>query len=137
MASGTAALEAEVERLKTARAEDADLAAEMLVRVAEAERLRMAAQTRVSELEAALVEARRAAASAQARFEGMRPTMSTALELIEELERREEMAGSLRTRTIQQVRTVLQGQGRTAPPPAEPRLDDGWGFGPDEKQGGK
>jgi chromosome segregation ATPase len=119
-------LEAEIERLKAARAEDADLAAEMLVRIAEAERQRMAAQARCAELEAEVAQTRDRAAAAEARFEGNRMTMASAVAMLDELERREEMAASIRTRSIAQARAALLGQGRTAPPPAESSFDAGW-----------
>jgi hypothetical protein len=128
MPDRTASLEAEVERLKAARAEDADVTAEMLVRVAEAERLRLAAQSRATTLEAELVEARQLKVAAEARVQGTRSQMAAALELIEELERREEMAASLRTRTIAQTRSALQGLGRTAPSPPETSFDEAWGL---------
>jgi len=119
-------LEAEIEGLKAARAEDGDVMAAMLVRLAEAERLRAAAQGRCAEVEAQLGEMRQRAAAAEARLEGTRTTMHSALAMLDELERREEMAGALRTRTLGQARAALQGQGRTAPPPPESSFDSGW-----------
>jgi hypothetical protein len=128
MVDRTASLEAEVERLRVARAEDADVTAGMLVRIAEGERLRLAAQARATALEAELVQARQLKVAAEARVEGTRAQMAAALELIEELERREEMAASLRARTIEQARRTLQGLGRTAPPPPETSFDQAWGL---------
>jgi hypothetical protein len=119
-------LEAEIERLKAARAEDADVTAAMLVRMAEAERTRLAAQTRCSELEAELVQMRQRAAAAEARFEGTRMTMTSVVGMLDELERRDEMAASIRSRTFAQARAALQGQGRTAPPPPESSFDAAW-----------
>jgi hypothetical protein len=119
-------LEAEVERLRAARAEDADVTAAMLVRIAEAERLRVAAQARCGELEVELARMRQQVAAAEARLAGTRTTMASALGMLEELERREEIAASIRTRTLGQARAALQGQGRTAPPPPESSFDAGW-----------
>jgi len=123
-------LEGEIERLKIARAEDADVTAAMLVRLAETERLRVAAQKRCSDLEAELGQMRQRAAAAEARLEGTRMTMTSAVTMLEELERREEMAGSIRTRTLSQARATLKGQGQTAPPPPESPFDAAWELPP-------
>ncbi|HEY5145958.1 MAG TPA: hypothetical protein VII82_04295 [Polyangiaceae bacterium] len=130
-----ASLEAEVERLRSELANDADDTAGMLVRIAESERLRVSvhamaleagaragaletelerASQRVKDLEAELDGLRQQWSLAEARLSASRKAMQAALESMEELERREEMAASIRSRTIRDALQSLRGD--TIPP---------------------
>jgi hypothetical protein len=127
-------LEAEVERLRGELANDADDTAGMLVRIAESERRHVTAHTlaidasaRASALEAELAKAnermqelelelailRQQWSLSEGRLGAAREAMDGALGLVEELERREEMAASIRTRTIRDALRALRGD---APP---------------------
>jgi chromosome segregation ATPase len=130
-----ASLEAELDRIRAERASEADEAAGMLVQIAESDRMRAAAQTkataaseraealradldhashRISELEAEVDALRQQWAQSEARLSEAQETMSSALGLLEAMERREEMASSLRARAL---RDAVQALGRSMPPP--------------------
>jgi len=127
-------LEAEVERLRGELANDADDTAGMLVRIAESERRHVTAHAlaidareratvleaelanaheRMRELELELAGLREQWSLAEARLGAAREAIGGALGLVEELERREEMAASIRTRTIRDTLGALRGD---APP---------------------
>ncbi|HLK38349.1 MAG TPA: hypothetical protein VKU41_16415 [Polyangiaceae bacterium] len=101
-------LVAENARLKRERAEDADEIAQMLVRLAEAERALLDA-------EAARDEALRQAAASEERLAAALHAMAAARELLDELQRREEIATGLRMRAIEETRQAVAGE-----PEAEP-----------------
>jgi hypothetical protein len=127
-----ASLQAEVERLRAERESDADETAGMLVQIAESERMRAAAQSqaviaservgalqsdlaaaiaRVGTLEVEVAGLREQWSLAEARLSGARETIATALTLLEEMQRREEMASSMRARS---VRDTVRALGRAA-----------------------
>ncbi len=127
-----ATLQAEVERLRAERETDADETAGMLVQIAESDRMRAAALSeamvageRVGALAADLDEARLRVEALEAEVAGLREqwslsearlctareTISAALTLLEEMDRREELAASMRTRTM---RDTLRALGRAA-----------------------
>jgi chromosome segregation ATPase len=134
-----AALEAEVERLKNERANDADETAGMLVQIAQSERMRAAAvsradhaddlvtalqneiesaRERVTELEGELARAQREAANAAARLAAAQKALAGAGTLLGDLERREELAASARARTLREAMRVLgSGAAETGGPP--------------------
>jgi hypothetical protein len=130
-----ATLQAEVERLRAERETDADETAGMLVMIAESERMRAAAQSqavvageRVGALESDLEEARSRVDALEVEVAGLREhwslaekrlseareTITAALGLLEEMERREEMVASMRARS---VRDTLRALGRAAHDP--------------------
>ena len=123
-------LEAEVERLRIERESDADEAAGMLVQIAQSERMRVAAQSqaeeageragalqadldqameRIDELEIELAGLRQQWVASEARLNAAHETMSAALGLLEDLERREEMTASMRARSIRDTLRALGG----------------------------
>ncbi len=125
-----ATLQAEVQRLRAERETDADETAEMLVQLAESDRMRAAAlseatvaEERVGALQSDLHEARQRVevlevevaglreqwSLSEARLRSARQTIAGALSLLEDMERREEMAASLRARG---VRDALRALGR-------------------------
>jgi septal ring factor EnvC (AmiA/AmiB activator) len=101
MAVRVASLEAEIERLRAQRATDQDHIAEMLLSLAEAEKRKADALTRATDAEHRLATTRTA--------------MAEVLKLLEDLERREEMATGVRARTIDEARRALTSE-RPAPP---------------------
>jgi hypothetical protein len=137
-----ASLEAEVERLRGELALDADDTAGMLVRIAESERLHLSAHAqaveagaRAAALEAELARSKGKASTleaeiaglrqqwvlAEARLSAAREAMRNALAMVEELERREEMAATLRARTIRDALKLLRAETQpreTLPPPS-------------------
>ncbi len=136
-----ASLQAEVERLRAGRETDADETAEMLIHLAESDRMRAAAQSeamvageRVGALQSDLDEARERVDSLEAEVAGLREqwslaesrltsarhTIAAALTLLEDMERREELAASLRARA---VRDALQALGRGSDQSAESHDD--------------
>ena len=123
-----AALEAEIERMKSERAHDADQMGEMLVRVATVERTRAAAENRAvaaelqagdlraelaqlkarcAQLEAEAWEAQESSRQLPVDPDAARDTAARVASIIDELERREEMAAGLRARTLEQIRQAL------------------------------
>jgi hypothetical protein len=125
-----ASLQAEVERLRAERECDADETAGMLVQIAESERMRTVAQSqvviaseRVEALESELAEARSRVAAlegeaaglrelrslAEARLSSARELIATAVALLEEMQRREELASSMRTRAVRDTLRALNG----------------------------
>jgi chromosome segregation ATPase len=137
-AGRVASLQAEVERLRAERETDADETAEMLVQLAESDRMRAAAQSeavmaserigslqtdldeamrRVEALEAEVAGLRDERAVAESRLRNTRETIAAALSLLEDMERREEMAASLRARGVREAMRAL-GQGRERQPAA-------------------
>ncbi len=136
------ALEAEIERLVADRAHDADQIGEMLVRIAGAERARAAAESRASaaeqqaaalRAEVAHLEARCAQLEADAwgvsestrrvaepQAHAVREGLSRIGAILDELDRREEMAAGLRARTIEQLRQALAEVDAPASPPLTP-----------------
>jgi hypothetical protein len=148
-------LEAEVGRLRDQHAADADQLAEMLVRIADVERARTAAEQRAAEsdehaetlsvalghekartaqleadgweasetlvhdLRSQLAAAQAAQATAQKEVVAAREAMASAAALLDELERREEMVGSLRARAIDQMKKTLGGSASMPPPSTE------------------
>jgi hypothetical protein len=140
-AGRVASLQAEVERLRAERETDADETAEMLVQIAESDRMRAAAQSqamvageRIGTLQADLDEARLRVESlevelaglrvqwsvSEARLKAARETIATAFALIEDMDRRDEMAASMRARA---VRDTLRALGRDARDAAEHDAD--------------
>jgi chromosome segregation ATPase len=151
-----AALQADIERLKSEHAHDADQVAEMLVRIAAAERARegserardaaeraygdaeqraAAAEQRAATLAAEVERLKQRAAEleadawdpaggsardAQARFEATRAALARVGAMIDELDRREEIAGTIRARTIEQVRQALAEAEAPPSPPLQP-----------------
>jgi septal ring factor EnvC (AmiA/AmiB activator) len=129
-----ATLEAEVERLRGQLANDADDTAGMLVRIAESERMHVSAHAtaleagaRASTLEAELEKASRRVNDLERELEGLRQqwslsearlsaareSMRGAFGLVEELERREEMAAAIRARTIRDAMQALRDEPST------------------------
>ena len=127
-----ASLQAEVERLRAERDSDADETAGMLVQIAESERMRAVAQSqalmaseRLEALQSDLAEARSRAVAlevevtglrqqhslAQARLLRAREAIAQAVTLLEEMQRREEMATSMRARSL---RDALHSLGQMA-----------------------
>jgi chromosome segregation ATPase len=123
-----AALEAEVARLKAERSHDADQMGEMLVRVATVERTRAAAENRAvaaemqagdlgaelaqlkarcAQLEAEAWEAQESSRQLPVDPDAARDAATRVATIIDELERREEMAAGLRARTLEQMRQAL------------------------------
>ncbi|MGH7436824.1 MAG: hypothetical protein ACRENE_14215 [Polyangiaceae bacterium] len=121
-------LEAEIARLKGERAQDADQMGEMLVRVATAERTRAAAENRAvaaelqagdlraevaqlrarcAQLEAEAWEAQESSRRLPVEPDAVRDAAARVAGIIDELERREEMAAGLRARTLEQIRQAL------------------------------
>jgi septal ring factor EnvC (AmiA/AmiB activator) len=132
-----ASLQAEVERLRAERETDADETAEMLVQIAESDRMRAAAQSqatvagervgalesdldearvRIDALEAEVVGLREQWSVSESRLRAARDAISSALTLLEEMERREEMGASMRARAM---RDTLHALGREAQGVAE------------------
>lgn len=114
-------LEAEVERLRAERATDADETAGMLVRIVESDRMRSAAQViaveakeRAGALQADLNRAMQRIESLERQLDelehevrAMRGTISGACGMLEDLQRREEIAASLRTRSVRDLLSTL------------------------------
>jgi hypothetical protein len=128
-----ATLQAEVERLRAERETDADETAGMLVQIAESDRMRAAAQSeatvaaerletleadldqarlRVDALEVELSGLREQWSLSEARLIAARETISAAQTLIEDMERREEMASSMRARAVRDTLRALGRDGR-------------------------
>jgi septal ring factor EnvC (AmiA/AmiB activator) len=133
-AARLASLQAEVERLRTERETDADETAGMLVQIAESDRMRAAAQSqataaaaRATALQTDLDEARRRIDAlevevagvreqwslSEARLGAARETMSTAFGLLESMERRDEMAASIRAKAVRDTLRALQSHDAT------------------------
>jgi chromosome segregation ATPase len=131
-----ASLQAEVERLRSERASDADETAGMLVHIAESERMRAAAlseaveageragalqanlesaRRRIEELERELAGIRTQWALSKSQLSSAHQTMASALGVLEEMERREEMASSMRSRGLRDALRALGRDGATAP----------------------
>jgi chromosome segregation ATPase len=142
-----ASLEAEVQRLRSERANDADETAGMLVHIAESERMRAAAYSeaveageragtlrahlesarrRIDELELELGGMRTKWALSEAQLSSARETMTSALGMLEEMERREEMAASMRARGL---REALRALARDARDEDRPTPDAGFPSG--------
>jgi|HubBroStandDraft_1064217.scaffolds.fasta_scaffold105419_2 hypothetical protein len=155
VATRLANLEAEGARLREQHASDADQLAAMLVRIAEVERARTAAEQRaaesdehaetlsvalgqekartsqleadgweasetlVREVRAQLAAAQATQATMQRELAAAREAMGGAMALLEELERREEMVGSLRARALDQMKKTLGGPATLPPPSSE------------------
>lgn len=144
-----ATLQADLERFKSERASDADHVAQMLVRLAGAERAREAAEraTEAAQQHAAAADQRAAALSAEvdrlrtrcsqleaeswnpaggsardahARLEAVRDAVARVTAMIDELDRREEMAAGIRARTVEQVRQALAEIEAPPSPPVQP-----------------
>ncbi len=96
MAMRVAGLEAEVERLRAQHASDSDHIADMLLSLADAEKRKADSLARASEAEHRLAATRAATAAV--------------LNLLEDLERREEMATGVRARTIDEARRTLTSE---------------------------
>lgn len=96
MALRVASLEAEVERLRAQHATDSDHIADMLLSLADAEKRKADALARASE--------------AEHRLAATRAAMAAVLNLLEDLERREEMATGVRARTIDEARRTLTSE---------------------------
>ena len=141
-AGRVASLQAEVERLRSERETDADETAEMLVQIAESDRMRAAAQsqvvvaservgtleadlddarTRVGALEVEMARLREQWSLSEARLSAARETIAAAVTLLEEMERREEMSSSMRTRSLRDTLRALSRAGRDAERGAERR----------------
>ena len=135
-AGRVASLRAEVERLRAERETDVDETAEMLVQLAESDRMRVAAQSeatvagervgvlqtdldeahqRVDALEAEVAGLREQRSLAESRLESAHQTIAAALSLLEDLERREEMAASLRARAVRDALRALGRGGESTP----------------------
>jgi chromosome segregation ATPase len=148
-AGRVASLQAEVERLRAERESDVDETAGMLVQIAESERMRAAAlsqavvasergdalqsdlaeaRSRVLALEAELAGLRQQWSLAEERLSSARETIATALTLLEEMQRREEMASSMRARS---VRDTLRALNRAAEDPQAKAPDGDQASGPE------
>ena len=113
----------------------------MLVRIAESERMRVAAQSqaveasdrienlatdlerarqRVAELEEEVAGIRQQWALSEERLSAARDTMSSALGVLEAMERREEMATSMRARAMREAVRALGGEPESHGTPLEP-----------------
>jgi hypothetical protein len=146
VAARIASLEAEVARLKAARSNDADQVAEMLVRIADAERAKAAAEQRAlasdhraeilgeelnrerargaeadmwetsgtDDVHHHLDESLRKQAQLERAVALAREAMGQASALLEEFDRREEMAAGIRSRAVEQIRRALGGEPITA-----------------------
>jgi septal ring factor EnvC (AmiA/AmiB activator) len=138
-----ATLEAEVERLRGELASDADDTAGMLVRIAESERMHVsahalaieagtrasvleadleAATQRVRALEGELAALRQQWSLSETRLGAARESVRNALAMVEELERREEMAAAIRARTLRDALHALRGDS-LPPASAESSVD--------------
>jgi uncharacterized small protein (DUF1192 family) len=138
-----ASLQAEVERLRAERDSDADETAGMLVQIAESERMRAVAQSqavmaservdalqsqvaealsRIAALEVEITGLRAQRSLAETRLSGARESIALAVGLLEEMQRREEMASSMRTRA---VRDMLRTLGRAVENPAPGEQEQG------------
>ena len=132
-----ATLQAEVERLRAERETDADETAGMLVHIAESDRMRAAAQSqamvageragalesdldeargRIDALEVEVAGLREQWSVSESRLRTAREAISSALTLLEEMDRREEMGASMRARAM---RDTLRALGREARDAAE------------------
>jgi chromosome segregation ATPase len=131
-----ASLQAEVVRLRAERETDVDETAEMFVQLVESDRMRVAAQSeamvagervgalqsdldeahqRVDALEAEVAGLRQQWSLAESRLDRARLTIAAALSLLEDMERREEMAASLRARAVRDALQTL-AHGRESEP---------------------
>jgi septal ring factor EnvC (AmiA/AmiB activator) len=140
-AGRVASLQAEVERLRAERETDADETAGMLVQIAESDRMRAAAQSqavvaveriealqsdldearsRVGALEAEVAGLRDERSLAEARLCSARETITTALALLEEMQRREELASSMRARSVRDTLRALGQAGADGEAKAPP-----------------
>lgn len=130
-AGRVASLQAEVERLRAERESDVDETAGMLVQIAESERMRAAAlsqavvasergdalqsdlaeaRSRVEALEVEVAGLRQQWSLAEERLSSARETIATALTLLEEMQRREELASSMRARSVRDTLRTLGGE---------------------------
>jgi hypothetical protein len=138
-----ASLQAEVERLRAERESDADETAGMLVQIAESDRMRAAAQSqavvaserveamqsdldearsRVDALEVEVAGLREQWSLAESRLGAARETIATALALLEEMQRREELTSSMRARSVRDTLRALghaAGNAETKAPPGD------------------
>jgi hypothetical protein len=134
------ALEADLERMKSDRAHDADQIGEMLGRIAAAERTReaavaraLAAEDQAARLRSELAELKARCAQLEADAwdanavtkrsvppEATREGLARLGAIIDELERREEMSAGLRARTLEQMRQAIAEVDAPPSPPVRP-----------------
>jgi hypothetical protein len=135
-----ASLEAELERLRAEREQDVDETAEMLVKIVESERMIVAARSeaveageragllhaelerarqRIDELEVEVAGLRRASSGAGPGQGDAHGAIAVALTLLEDLERREEMAASMRARALRSALETLASHAGSAVPTSE------------------
>lgn len=120
-------LEADLQRERKERSEEASMFSRMLLKVTEAEEEARALRERVAELESALGGRGQAESLLARQLKEMRALMAHTADLFEDLDRREQAISEFRSRGLQDARAALQRAAGPPPPrPAavRPTVDD-------------